>query len=657
MGILRKNTGRSVEFVSEFVKRCKLYNVSVELLSADSGVNPQSMFQIMTSDVEKYLCDCGIKSERAEPYNHSRGTPVVERSIRMIKELIRLAVMYVTTNPNFKSFGFAHVDILKLWGELFYWSIAVINLKPCPGDERITRYEAFHGKRPNMQNIRILPIFAALLVYRDGNKNSSIGEVEIDSSNVVSSSTVKSVPVYSTNQPESKFGLYIGPSLSTPGSIRAAVMYHGKVKVYTSSKFSAVSDGGGINIHKDVMNGTVNLLNNSSNEVVKDVPVVVRGGNNGIVVNDVNGNDVVVSADDHVVAVNNDVVNSNVSDSVAVGDGVVDAVVVRDNVIVNDDVCDGVNNEKVFDFEPAVLAKSGKRKSKRKKKKSKATGVVTFGADSVIENNVVVEDVDDVDDIVDDVRGNVSPAVDPYAKVFAKTSKSRAQRVESRQDRKNQLSGIANTCYEVETACLADWSTYRDNDLYWSWGDMAFVEIGDACPNIADVVFEDGFRAVTEDVPPSFKKALVHPKWGGPARKEWDTIVSATALVQTDREVAIDCIKNHNSDLVILFPVYECKVKDGVVVYKVRLVGDGRTQYRAGATYAATPSREELLIILHIAAVFGWPYVHVDEIRAFLNAKRSGTDRVFAKFRGDSRYFEILGALYGLKTLGWWPSG
>ncbi len=34
-------------------------------------------------------------------------------------------------------------------------------------------------------------------------------------------------------------------------------------------------------------------------------------------------------------------------------------------------------------------------------------------------------------------------------------------------------------------------------------------------------------------------------------------------------------INNHDADLVILFPVYEVKVKNGVTVYKVRLVEQG----------------------------------------------------------------------------------
>jgi hypothetical protein len=155
---------------------------------------------------------------------------------------------------------------------------------------------------------------------------------------------------------------------------------------------------------------------------------------------------------------------------------------------------------------------------------------------------------------------------------------------------------------------------------------------------------------VHSNVPRSFELALRHPLWGEPARKEWNTLISTRAIVQIDRAVADSCIADHNADMVILFPVYEEKIKDGQTVYKVRLVGDGRTHFNAGNTYAATPSREELLVVLHIVAALGWDYAHVDEIRAFLNAAYKGQNRVFTKLRHDKSVFEVKSALYGLKT-------
>ena len=120
--------------------------------------------------------------------------------------------------------------------------------------------------------------------------------------------------------------------------------------------------------------------------------------------------------------------------------------------------------------------------------------------------------------------------------------------------------------------------------------------------------------------------------------------------MQVDKAVATDAIQNHGADLVMLFPVYEEKFKDGQLVSKVRLVADGRTHYNATNTYASTPSREELLILLHVIASLEWEYAHIDEIRAFLNAPYSGEKRAFTKFRGADKWYEIVGALYGLKS-------
>jgi hypothetical protein len=80
-------------------------------------------------------------------------------------------------------------------------------------------------------------------------------------------------------------------------------------------------------------------------------------------------------------------------------------------------------------------------------------------------------------------------------------------------------------------------------------------------------------------------------------------------------------------------------------------VGDGRTHYGAGNTFATTPSREELYILLHIIAVYDWDFAHIDEERAFLTAQFKGDKEAFTKFRGNNNlFYKILGALYGLKS-------
>ncbi len=221
------------------------------VLAADSGIVSQSKYESFHTEIEGILSDLEIKYEKVEPYNHARGGAVVEVSIRLIKQLIRLATMYVLTNPNFSSFGFEKVDIFRMWGELFGWAIIMINLKPSPNNPKITRYEAYYGKKPNVHNIRVLPIFSCVLVIRPAVKHV-VDTAKDDSGKEI---------VFSTNQPRNELALYIGPSLKTVGGIRAvSKTTEGLIQVFVTSKFTATSDGGGVNVHKDVEEGTKRMI-------------------------------------------------------------------------------------------------------------------------------------------------------------------------------------------------------------------------------------------------------------------------------------------------------------------------------------------------------------------------------------------------------------
>ena len=102
--------------------------------------------------------------------------------------------------------------------------------------------------------------------------------------------------------------------------------------------------------------------------------------------------------------------------------------------------------------------------------------------------------------------------------------------------------------------------------------------------------------------------------------------------------------------MLYLFPVYELKEKEGALVYKVRLVCDGSRQRTSLTTYTANPSRDELLILLHICAALDWEYCHIDQVRAFLSAERREHNTIYTRVRGSSQYWKIVHALYGLKT-------
>jgi hypothetical protein len=85
----------------------------------------------------------------------------------------------------------------------------------------------------------------------------------------------------------------------------------------------------------------------------------------------------------------------------------------------------------------------------------------------------------------------------------------------------------------------------------------------------------EGFRVVTETAPGKFTDALYHPVWGGPSKTEIG-LLKDKVIVKISYPEAMEYKKN-GADIVRLFPIYEIKTKDGVDIYKVRLVADGRT--------------------------------------------------------------------------------
>jgi hypothetical protein len=213
---------------------------------------------------------------------------------------------------------------------------------------------------------------------------------------------------------------------------------------------------------------------------------------------------------------------------------------------------------------------------------------------------------------------------------------------------------------ELLECCYTDWSFHTDDNIYWCYEDRRFVTIGDFDPEVnADVtdivpaelrVEEEAYRAVTENVPKSFAAALRDPVWSDAARKELQMIITNTnCIVEVDQSIAREQIKA-GAEVLRLLAVYEEKIKEGKLVRKVRLVADGRHHHKHGPTYAATPSREELLMLVHIFASQDMDYYFTDEERAFLKADRRDNYLTFARLSGDSKVYQILKALYGMKT-------
>ena len=203
---------------------------TIQTFAADGGVIIQSEYRVMLPEAQKYLLKEKIKPEIGEPYNHDNGNELVERIVRAIKELILMAIMYILNNPNFHLIGFTQHEIFQLWGELFNWAIVIWNLKVCPNTTTVTKWEVYHKLRPDIRTIRLLPIMSVLYVIRNSKANTPIP----------------------TNKRYWKRGLYVGPSIIIPGSIRVAIKTNKRIKIITTSKFKGVSDGGALQIYNQM---------------------------------------------------------------------------------------------------------------------------------------------------------------------------------------------------------------------------------------------------------------------------------------------------------------------------------------------------------------------------------------------------------------------
>lgn len=576
-GRLLLNQANAVEWVQATIDLYATAGYTIAEFAADRQIIHEGKFRVATAAVVALLRRNKIAFRGAEPSNHSNGTPHVERIIGVIQEKMRMAVQYILRNPNLKYLEFSKKNILQLWGELFHWAIVIINLKECPHVKGKTRYEVFHKKKPNIQEIRLLPIFSVLMVLREEPNAASID---------------------GANRRFYQYGLYVGPDSLVTGGIRVAVITNKRLQIVVSSKYKAVTDGGSLNLYPQVQRGLRHLLEEQAEEVQE--PAVERVPSD-VVVDIVRPPEQDVSAErpvtDSAVVSTSEVVNTPVE---ARGESLLP----RTQPV-------GAKNT------AATKVKGRTQRGKRKPRPGRAPGEKL----SKVEEDAL-----------------------------------RLARWEKRIERGNYaMDSQGNTIETTEElqAMFADWTNAKEvGSYFYSMRENAFYCIGIAEETEkfdSKVHVEDGYRAVTEGVPKNYILALEDPKWGEPARIEWNTISESKTMVEVDAELAKRNIAD-GADLVVIFPVYEEKMKEGQLVRKVRLVGDGRTHYGATKTYSATPSREELLVILHLVAKYGWKYCHIDEIRAFLSATYKGDSKVYAKMKGSDRYYEILKALYGLRS-------
>lgn len=809
IGFLVTTVKRPQEVVKRLVLTYSRENHHIKHLTADSGVIPHKVYDILNTEVQQYLLEQGIKWRRAEPHNHQNGTPKAERAIRSIKELIFLALNYILNNPNFKDLGYTKRQILQCWGDLFHWAIMMLNMRTLKGDISQTRYSKFYrGVIPNIQDIRLLPIFSVLYVYKETQN-----------------------PNLPTTKSYWQRALYVGPSITVKGAIRAAIVTNGTFTVIHSTRFKGVSDGGQVNIYPKVARALPYLIDISVPDTTKvGDPVVTEAQPRSLPSHD----DPLVPTESNVLTspnpsrinstkqqtpsaeinIYNDIetmipFNSGKSSSSSKPRPQRDREPLSDNLghvpVSTSSTHRKVNTTSILSNLEFVSSKtsSPKAKSKKKKKKKSSSTLVakeqqpsstnvqavlsssTSDPNSTLMSNRLSPTTTSImlrspssnsgpvpsnEHNSRTTRSNsrtMSPAMqggkgrrDGHSK---STAPPRASKSSSPTDRsvrgpsprpqekspiavptqrrstrstpseqiqphvnpssksgidlqglktrtrkkvdihkRNSLESFASSVIESN---FADWSTFENDSYFYSPlnNKMYCIDNTDAFspqeieqlamhgetiapafdapddvisayqsdiinsnPDLVHLftsirtpvspsglhtfpVEEECFRAVTKGTPRSFKDALSDPKWGDPARKEWQTILEAKTLLQVDKSIAEEAIRN-GADKVIMFPVYEEKIKDAQTVYKVRLVANGKHHHPVESTYSPTPHREEFLLLLHLAAVFNWIICHVDEKRAFLAATYKGSKEVYTKLVHSSEWYRVLGALYGLKT-------
>jgi hypothetical protein len=145
---------------------------------------------------------------------------------------------------------------------------------------------------------------------------------------------------------------------------------------------------------------------------------------------------------------------------------------------------------------------------------------------------------------------------------------------------------------------FADWTTHKcdEEEFYLDYAINSFYVIDN--DQEVQIEAEEGYKAVRDNVPRRFDKALADPDWGEAARTELDTIFNLTkCVIKVDQEIAKQLIKD-GANCLRLIPVYEEKEKEGKLVRKVRLVADGRYHAIYGKTFLSNAKKRRICYIV-----------------------------------------------------------
>ena len=217
------------------------------------------------------------------------------------------------------------------------------------------------------------------------------------------------------------------------------------------------------------------------------------------------------------------------------------------------------------------------------------------------------------------------------------------------------LKDLTGGCFSL----YADWQGFEDDNVYYSHEHGRVIKFKQGT---ADRVFQahlavmeqktskgTAYKTITTGVPRTWREALRSPIWGEAARKEWEVLIQSGSIVEISKDMA-ETLMNEGAQELCIFPIYEEKVREGIKVFKVRLVADGAKQKAASGVFSATPSKEEFNVLMQIIASYDMDFAFLDELRAFLNAEKAEQEEIILKFRGDGKKYRVLKALYGLRN-------
>jgi hypothetical protein len=615
----------------------------IRVLGADSWEVSVSELRMFHTEDLKLLFDEGIKFLPTEAHNHSNGGQWDENAIMLVKQKMRSSYRFVFANPQVFKIGWTVETLSMLWGEATSNSINAINMTQSPGDENKSRIEVFMNVKPDVQQMRMFPMFSIVQAWNyNGDKE------------------------HHTNQPHFVTGLVCGTDMLLPlqlpahGVIRVAVLEDKKIKIIATSKYLPPTLGGGINIQEAARNGFESILEMTKMTAVPLPPELV-----------------VTREETAVETVGPTVVKKPKEKFKLVYKGKPDRIAEVSSPIVSEPIL----SESVIEpsNEPTPILKSVAMTDKRaeldREIKKVSKKIKEVRVDMVINKKGVKPTTSQKKAALRLLKNTAFLEDRPYRtgpKDRDRRSKLRSLLAElERLKTEVYDSTLLQDLSKMNEAPLEDgyfsWYDMEEEDMYYSLTDLCVYEIGTTEEGVKYVskqsstgdniqAFfseeiedpEEVYKAVTEGVPKSFMEATRDPVWGDPARKEMG-LLKDKVIVKVDREEARRMM-NAGCDVVRLFPVYEVKMRDGVEVHKVRLVADGRTHKPEGPTYAATPSREEFLVFLHLIGHGDWEWAHVDESRAFTGAEHTDSKPVLVKISGDSDFWKVLNALYGLKT-------